>query len=462
MTQRARRGGTASSRRRGLLCRGGWSGHAAVRACVDRASRRAGSAGRHDRAGRLGRARVGRGGGAATLPGAASLQPHDLPGGAHFEELVAPPRAVGRSAPRRRVRELEPSDPGTTRLPDDPVVVGYQAPWALEMEVALRFRARSTFRTADGWLLDKAHARGVAQPGEPYVAEPSRPGRRSAALRDARLGVDDIPEPGGHDPPRALRAGYRRSTSTRSAAPPRASAPTWCGATRSRSWRTPGTRRSGSARSTRLLARTRLALEVGLRRELALEGLRTARSCRSTAGAHARLAGGVAGRTVKGRAQSTRRCRPASCRRLSGASAGLAARSRAPSPPRRRPGGRDRADDGGVRGQPQRCSAYDAGSPLRRRRAGPRDGVGRRVGGETWSGSTSVARTGDLRRAPRRARRPRLGAPIDSVFGQLDHVASGLGIAVSLDAELDLAELADVVARGDGADRRAGSAGCAR
>jgi hypothetical protein len=58
----------------------------------------------------------------------------------------------------------------------------------------------------------------------------------------------------------------------------------------------------------------------------------------------------------------------------------------------------------------------------------------------------------DLSRARRRPPQARARTvarvemhPVDSVFGELDHVASALGTAVSLDAELEVGELADIV-----------------
>ena len=57
----------------------------------------------------------------------------------------------------------------------------------------------------------------------------------------------------------------------------------------------------GVGQVNRVLTRTRTALEVGRRRHARLEALPDGALLQTTAGAHARLPGGVAGQTVRGR-----------------------------------------------------------------------------------------------------------------------------------------------------------------
>ena len=387
------------------------------------------------------------GGGAATLPVLHSWSFSTSSEEADFEELVRrlEPRPL---APDVGVHELDLSDPGTTRLPNDPVVVGYEgALGALEMEVPpWRDPSRSTFRTAMDALLDEATPEESPKPGEPYAASRHDPVVGPPRYGTLASGVDDIPDPAAQpsasaprwlsevnlDPKHRAAAGLGADVVRRNQEQLMADA--WDQAL-------------GLGQVNSLLARTRLALEVGLRRELALEGLSDGALLQLTAGAHARLAGGVAGRTVKGRAVDTTMPTglvSAAFRRVSrpGSAIARAVTSAA----------QDQAVVTGrmteaFSGEPQTMFGhatlmhpFGAATP-----AHLTESEVEAVVEDVLGLDLSRARRQPAPRARARPTARLVTHPVDSVFGELDHVASGLGMAVTLDAELDVGELADIV-----------------
>jgi len=187
----------------------------------------------------------------------------------------------------------------------------------------------------------------------------------------------------------------------------------------------------GLGRVNRLLARTRLALEVGRRGHARFEALPDGALLQVTGGAHARLAGGVAGRTVKGRHADT------------AAPAGLVSAAF-----------RRRTRPGGLLARAVTGPATDHAVVTNRMTVAYGDAPARMLGFATLTLphgcdlTQAEADIGDILPTARRAAtRVPLLAPraVDSVFGALDHVVSGLGLAVRTIGELELGDLAGVV-----------------
>ena len=373
---------------------------------------------------------------------------------ADFEDLVRrlEPQPLG---PDVGVRDLDLSDPGSARLPHDPVVVGYEGalgspemrspPW--------RDPEKAAFQDALGELLADVVPGEARAQGAPYVASRHDPVVGPPRYGALPSGIDDVPAPGtprsphtpqwlsdvNLDPKHRAAAGLGADVVQRSQETLMADA--WDQA-------------RGLGQVNRLLARTRLALEVGVRAQARFAALPDGALLQATAGAHARLPGGVAGRTAKGRWADTampaglvsaafrRRARPGGllARAVTAASADQAVvtnrmtEAYGDAPARMLayatltlPAGMDLsaaevAIDGALPASPGAATPTGQRARERRRRRAPRAAPGRQI--ETGT---------------------RL---VDSVFGAIDHVASGLGVAVLIDSELELRALAGIVRAG--------------
>ena len=182
------------------------------------------------------------------------------------------------------------------------VTVGYEgALGSPEMRAPpWRDPARAEFRSAMGLLLEDAAPGEPRAEGEPYVAARHDPVVAPPRYGALPAGIDDIPEPDARPTPEAPRwlSQANLDPKYRSAAGLGAEvvrlnqealmADAWDQA-------------RGVGQVNRVLTRTRTALEVGRRRHARLEALPDGALLQTTAGAHARLPGGVAGQTVRGR-----------------------------------------------------------------------------------------------------------------------------------------------------------------
>ena len=371
------------------------------------------------------------------------------PHAADFEELVRrlEPQPL---SPDVGVHDLDLSDPGTTRLPHDPVTVGYEgALGSPDMEVP-RWRepGKTEFRSAMSTLLADAAPGQPRAAGEPYVASRHDPVVAPPRYGTLPSGVDRIPEPGEPRSPETpvwlseanLDPKYR-SAAGLGAEVVRINQE----ALMADAW----DQALGLRQVNRLLTRTRLALEVGRSSLAHLEGMSNGALLQVTAGAHARLSGGLSKTTVRARVGDT------------GMPAGLvsAAFRRAS-----RPGSTlaksvtTREDDQAVvtgrmtdafASKPARMLTYatltvphGVDVSLLERELELQAELKAEVG-------IDIVLEFEPVRPARSARRARVAAPaglaVDSVFGLIDHVASGLGIAVIIDRELGLADLAGLV-----------------
>ena len=244
------------------------------------------------------------------------------PHAADFEELVRriEPMPLG---PEVGVQALDISDPGSTRLPATPTERGFEGA-LLSPDVVVppwNEPGRGRYQTAMAALLAEATPGEEWDRGEPY--DPARHDPVVAPPRYGSLpsGIDEIPAPGARPAPSASITG----TSPK----PPLTGPS----TQARHWLSEANldpvhrataglgaevvRRNqeslmaaawdqaqGIARVNSLLARTRLALEVGVRATDRLTALADGAFVQLTANAHARLASDRAGLTMRGRLRS--------------------------------------------------------------------------------------------------------------------------------------------------------------
>jgi hypothetical protein len=357
------------------------------------------------------------------------------PDPADFEELVRrlEPRPLAADV---GVHDLDISDPGSTRLPNEPVTVGYEgALGSPEMEVP-RWRdpERGEFRSAMGDLLEDAAPGAPRAEGEPYVAARHDPVVSPPRYGALPAGIDRIPEPEEPRSPEAPRwlSEANLDPKYRSAAGLGADvvrrnqealmADAWDQAL-------------GVGQVNGVLNRTRLALCVGQRSHARLEALPDGALLQVTAGAHARLPGGVSGRTVLGRRPDT--TLPAGL-----VSAAFRRRTRAGSV-------LAKAVTSTTREQ-----AVVTGRMTERFADVP----------ELMFGHATLTVPFGTDRSPvevevdldfladsgaRKVEAARLAQPafreVDSVFGPLEHDVSGLGAAVLLTGDLELGQLAAIV-----------------
>ncbi len=360
---------------------------------------------------------------------------------ADFEELVRwlAPQPLG---PDVGVHDLDLSDPGSTRLPGQPVRVGYEGalgapgmrtpPW--------RDPEREEFRSAMGTLLGDAAPGQPRAQGEPYVAARHDPVVGPPRYGSLPAGIDEIPGPAqppsktaprwlsevNLDPKHRSAAGLGAEVVRRNQEALMASA--WDQA-------------QGARLVNRVLGRTRLALEVGRRAHARIEALPDGTLLQVTAGAHSRLAGGLAGHTVRGRRADT--AMPPGL-----VSAAFRRRTRPGSVLARAVAGSE--DQAVVTG---RLTEHFAGELLDHctitvpdlvdysppeQKAAIEEGAEIEVDFESV-GPSAARRAGSAPAARLQAR------TVGSVFGPLEHEASGLGTAVVMIGDLELADLAEIV-----------------
>ena len=363
---------------------------------------------------------------------------------ADFEELVRrlDPQPLG---PDVGVHDLDLSDPGSTRLPSRQVTVGYEgALGSPEMRAPpWRDPARAEFRSAMGLLLEDAAPGEPRAEGEPYVAARHDPVVAPPRYGALPAGIDDIPEPAERPTPEAPRwlSQANLDPKYRSAAGLGAEvvrlnqealmADAWDQA-------------RGVGQVNRVLTRTRTALEVGRRRHARLEALPDGALLQTTAGAHARLPGGVAGQTVRGR-------RPDAAMPRGLVSAAFRRRTR-PGSVLARAVTSELEDQAVVTNRMTEAISSDLEGmigystltlPQFVDYSSPelKDRVEEEVEIEVdfIASSASRRRLGAARAIGLQAR------AVGSVFGLLDHEASGLGTAVQVIRDLELGELADIV-----------------
>ncbi len=364
---------------------------------------------------------------------------------ADFEELVRrlEPRPLG---PEVGVHDLDLSEPGSSRLPIGPVTVGYEGALGSPEMTAPPWRdpARAEFRSAMGLLLEDAAPGEPRAEDEPYVAARHDPVVGPPRYGAMPAGIDEIPEPNTRPSaaePRWLSEANLdpkfRSASGLGAEVVRINQE----ALMADAW----DQARGLGQVNRALARTRTALEVGRRAHARVEALPDGALLQTTAGAHSRLPGGAAGRSVRGR-------RPEATMPLGLVSAAFRRRTRPGSVLARAVTDTD-GDQAVVTGRmteafssdPERMFGFvtltlprlvDYSSPELK------DRVEEEVEIDVdFSAATSASRTrGELARAV--ALEP---LAVGSVFGLIDHEISGLGTAVLIIRDLELGELADIV-----------------
>ncbi len=354
------------------------------------------------------------------------------PDPADFEDLVRrlEPRPLG---PEVGVHDLDLSDPGTERLPKEPVTVGYEgALGSPEMDAPpWRDPEREAFRSAMGALLAEAAPGEPRAEGEPYVAARHDPVVSPPRYGALPAGIDRIPEPREPRSPEAPRwlSEANLDPKYRSAAGLGAEvvrrnqealmADAWDQAL-------------GAGDVNGLLNRTRLALCVGQRSHARLEELPDGTLLQVTAGAHARLPGGVSGRTVRGRRPETTLPAglvSAAFRRTTRAGGVLA--KAVTSPTQDQAGATSRITDG-FASDPDGMLVYATlhvpfgadSSPVQVDVDFPAAGLG-------------GLQPGSLH--------PVASREVGSVFGPLEHDVSGLGTAVISTGDLGLGTLAGIV-----------------
>jgi hypothetical protein len=368
---------------------------------------------------------------------------------ADFEELVRrlQPAPLG---PDVGVHDLDLSRPGTTRLPNKPVVVGYEgALGSPEMEVPpWRDPGRSEFQSAMGELLADAAPGEPRAEGEPYIASRHDPVVAPPRYGMLAAGIDEIPEPD------ARPSNKKPRWLSEANLDPKYRAAAGLGAEVVRlnqealmadAW----DQALGLRRVNRLLARTRLALEVGRRSHARVAGLSDGVLVQVTAGAHARMPGGASGRTLRGRRAET--ALPAGVvsaafRRASRPGSALAKATTAPD-----------QQQAVVTGRLTEKYAADPDAMLRFTTLLLPFGVAEDPVKAEADAKVEVETKADIEigfeldRLPVTARlAPSAPAavearPVDSVFGPLEHLPSGLGTGVTLAADLELGELAGIV-----------------
>ena len=371
------------------------------------------------------------------------------PQAADFEELVRrlEPQPLG---PDVGVHDLDLSEPGSTRLPDDLVTVGYEGPLGSpDMEVP-RWRepGKSEFQAAMGSLLADAAPGEPRAEGQPYVASRHDPVVAPPRYGTLPSGIDRIPAPGearspetpiwlseaNLDPKHRAAAGLGAEVVRINQEALMADA--WDQAL-------------GLRQVNRLLTRTRLALEVGRGRLARLEALSDGALLQVTAGAHARLAGGRARITVRGHHSET--TMPA------GLVSGAFRRASRPGGTLAKSVTREDQDQAGVTGRLTAAFSSTPETMLKYATLTVPNGVDvtllereQELQAELKADlGIDIGLDFEAQRRAARARAPSArqiaNVAVDSVFGLIDHVASDLGIAVVLDRELDLADLAGLV-----------------
>ena len=368
---------------------------------------------------------------------------------ADFEELVRRIEPLPME-PDVGVHDLDLSDPGTTRLPNEPVTVGYEGGLGSpEMEAPpWRDPERGEFRTAMGDLLADAAPGEPRAEGEPYVASRHDPVVAPPRYGALPAGIDEIPDPG------ARPSDKRPRWLSEANLDPKYRAAAGQGAEVVRlnqealmadAW----DQALGLGQVNRLLRRTRLALEVGRRAHARLEGLSDGALCQITAGAHARMPGGATDRTVRGRradvaipdglvsAAFRRTTRPGSVLAKAVTTA--------------------TQDQAVVTGrltesyatEPDEMLLYATLTVPFRVALAPLEAEMEAETKVEDEVGIPIDFDLDSARAAARIRPPEPGAIagrlVDSVFGTLDHALSGLGTAVSVAGELQLGDLAGIV-----------------
>ena len=370
---------------------------------------------------------------------------------ADFEELVRrlDPEPLG---PDVGVHDLDLSQPGTTRLPNEPVVVGYEgALGSPEMQTPpWREPERGKFRSAMASLLADAAPGEPHVEGKPYVASRHDPVVAPPRYGALAAGIDEGPDPGARpsadsprwfsqanlDPKYRAAAGLGAEVVRRNQEALMADA--WDQAL-------------GLGQVNSLLARTRLALEVGRRTHARLEGLSDGALLQTTAGAHARLPGGAPGRTVRGRR--------ADLAIPDGAVSAAFRRARRPGSVLAKAVTIPTQDQAVVTGRMTERYAGETESMFRpvtlmvpfRVAVDPLAAEAEAESKVEDDVGIPIAFDLERERAVGRARatpsRPGEleGLLVDSVFGPLEHAASGLGTAIAAPSDLELGELAGVV-----------------
>ncbi len=342
------------------------------------------------------------------------------------------------------VHGLDLSDPGSGRLPHDPVVVGYEGPLGSpNMQAPPWTKAeRKPFQDALAGLLADVSSGGGRPPGASYDATRDDPVVGPPAYGTLPSGIDDVPAPGARPTRKAPRwlSEVNLDPRNRSAAGLGAEvvrrgqealmADAWDQA-------------RGLGQVNRVLTRTRLALEVGKRGHARFVALPDGALLQASAGAHARLAGGIAGRTVRGRRADT--AAPAGLfsaafRRRTRAG-GLLARAVA--------GGTDQAVVTGriteaYGNEPDTMLAFTTLTLPQGLDATP---VEPSLAGVLPAGRPDPPAPRSTGRvpSPMATRNPINNLRVGSVFGPLDRLVSGLGTGIAETGDLALSALAAIV-----------------
>jgi hypothetical protein len=358
---------------------------------------------------------------------------------ADFEELVRrlQPRPLGADV---GVHDLDLSDPGTTRLPNDPVVTGYVGPLASGTVRPPPWRdpERAAFEQAMATLLADAVPGQPWRSGTPYDAAKHDPVVGPPRYGALPAGVDRVPAPDESPSPTAPRWLSQANLDPHF----RAAAGLGAEVVRrdqealmAQAW----DQVRGLGQVNRLLARTRLARETGRRTQAKLARMSDGTLLQVTAGAHGRLRGGVAGRTVLGR-------RADSAVPTAVFSGAFRRQTRAGSLVARavtevgRGAMTGRVTESWARAPATMVTYATLTVPF------GADASPVVVDVDPGTGATPPPVGGRARSAP--VGSPALPAPrpVDSVFGKRDHAVSALGAAVALGDGPDLGVLAGIVA----------------